>query len=311
MDRQFLTLVITKYLKYLEITKTASEHTSKSYANDLGQFLSLAGVQKILYIPGNPQCFFQNSLYCQQSFEEALPSLITHSQDNWRHLKPSSRQRKGAVIKGFLQWLFKEGFISTDYSHAIRLPKVPERLPHFISADEAIVLLRKVSEESTDLSTRTLILLLYGGGLRVSEACQIKKGDMLVHQKTIRIMGKGGKERLVVLPELFWKKLPKTNGDFLFGEKALSPRKAYEMVKIAGVKAGLMKPLHPHALRHSFATHLLSSGADLRVLQELLGHSSLTSTQKYTHLNIHQLSQTVEKHHPLSALSLKKPKNLE
>ena len=98
--------------------------------------------------------------------------------------------------------------------------------------------------------------------------------------------------------------LPRT-GEYVFGgDTAWSPRKAFERVREAGARAGLLKPLHPHALRHSFATHLLTSGADLRVLQELLGHRSLAATQKYTHLSLDHLARALEKHHPLSASKL-------
>ena len=146
-----------------------------------------------------------------------------------------------------------------------------------------------------------LILLLYGGGLRVSEACHISWADIYSHKLEIRVLGKGGKMRIQALPSFCFtqiNKMPRI-GKFIFGEKPLNSRKAYHIVNLWGKKAGLLKPLHPHALRHSYATHLLSSGADLRVLQELLGHSSLNATQKYTHLNLDQLARSLELNHPL------------
>ena len=101
-----------------------------------------------------------------------------------------------------------------------------------------------------------------------------------------------------------WKK-KSFNNEYVFGETALNPRTAYEMIRQSGARAGLLQPLHPHALRHSFATHLLSSGANLRTLQELLGHESLTATEKYTHLGIDQLARTMERVHPLGNNKLK------
>jgi integrase/recombinase XerC/integrase/recombinase XerD len=119
--------------------------------------------------------------------------------------------------------------------------------------------------------------------------------------------------RLVTLPELVWKSLRtlSVTGAYVFGGEApLNPRVAYSIVQAAGKKAQLLKPLHPHALRHSFATHLLTSGADLRVLQELLGHKSLLATQKYTHLSLDHLARSMEKHHPLSASKLEDDEDL-
>jgi integrase/recombinase XerC/integrase/recombinase XerD len=154
-----------------------------------------------------------------------------------------------------------------------------------------------------------LLLLLYGGGLRVSEACGLRWKDLITSARSIRVEGKGGRERMVALPELCWKELQgleRSATYVLGGDQALSTRQAYQWVREAGESADLLKPLHPHALRHSYATHLLSSGADLRVLQELLGHRSLAATQKYTHMSLDHLARVMENHHPLSASKLKK-----
>lgn len=162
-----------------------------------------------------------------------------------------------------------------------------------------------------DPPVRALILLLYGGGLRVSEACALQWKDLVEGARSLRIRGKGGRERVVAVPERTWEALTalKREGATVFN--GLGERKAYEWVRQAGARAGLLKPLHPHALRHSYATHLLTSGADLRVLQELLGHRSLAATQKYTHLSLDHLARSLEKHHPLSASKLKKTEDLE
>jgi integrase/recombinase XerC/integrase/recombinase XerD len=178
---------------------------------------------------------------------------------------------------------------------------------NFLSVDEALSLLKVLH----DPMTRALVLLLYGAGLRVSEACLLKRKNLVESGRALRILGKGGHERLVALPESAWRALmalPSQGEYVLSGDKPLHPRAAYELVRQAGLEAGLLRPLHPHALRHSFATHMLSSGADLRVLQELLGHRSLAATQKYTHLSIDQLARTLEKHHPLSGSGASKLK---
>jgi integrase/recombinase XerC/integrase/recombinase XerD len=195
--------------------------------------------------------------------------------------------------------------LERDLSLQVICPKVPKKLPHFLSVDEVLSVLKTFDDKNeVPLKEKVLFLLLYGGGLRISEACNLRWSSVHLDQKILRVMGKGNKERVVALPDLTiknlrrWKK-ESSFDDYVFGEKPLVQRTAYEMVRQSGLRAGLLKPLHPHALRHSFATHLLSSGANLRTLQELLGHESLQATEKYTHLGIDQLARTMESLHPL------------
>jgi integrase/recombinase XerC/integrase/recombinase XerD len=149
---------------------------------------------------------------------------------------------------------------------------------------------------------KLLFVIIYGSGLRVSEACALEWRNIDLHKRVLRVAGKGGKERLVPLTA-FAAQLLQTRstpaGSSLWGPQGLSARVAYNWIRERGAKAGLLRPIHPHALRHSFATHLLTSGANLRTLQELLGHESLQATQKYTHLGIDHLARTLESHHPL------------
>lgn len=309
-ERPKLAKLALKYLKYLELQRTASAHTSKSYANDLGQFLGPIGVQKILYTSLTPVSSFQviakESHVAEDNWgESTLINLIQKSQACWASLSAASRNRKWAAVRGFLKWLHREGFIDRPLETRVHSVRVPAKLAHFISADEAMAVIKATREPAR----RAMILALYGGGLRVSEACSLKWRDLNDRDRSIRVHGKGGRDRLISLPDLCFQALRKLEkeGDYLFGgDQPLSPRKAYQWVREAGAQAGLLKPLHPHALRHSYATHLLTSGADLRVLQELLGHQSLSATQKYTHLSVDHLARTLEKHHPLSASKLKK-----
>ncbi len=309
-NSQKLADLACKYLIYLTLQRTASEHSSKSYANDLGQFLGPIGVQKILYTSSTLGPSFQIIWKKTQAEisvrEELITFLIKSAQELWARLEPASRHRKIAVLRGFLRWLFENKMVADDFSLRLIAPKVPQKLPHFISVDEALAVIKGTHEPHV----RALLLVLYGGGLRVSEACAIGWRDLVPDSLSLRVSGKGGKTRLVALPSLSWSaliSLPRT-GDYIFaGEKPLSSRKAYAWVRRAGAQCGLMKPLHPHALRHSYATHLLTSGTDLRILQELLGHSSLAATQKYTHLSLDHLARALEKHHPLSASKVKKP----
>lgn len=245
-----------------------------------------------------------------------LQDLIRTAQNRWKGLAATSRNRKSGAVRGFLKWLLETQYIDEDLSLRLPTAKVKARLPHFISIDEALSLLRSLEKPEFQIE-QALALLLYGGGLRVSEAGDLKWSDLVAPTRSLRITGKGGKTRLVALPEIAWKKIEKLKkeGPYVLGGAApLDRRKAYQMVREAGARAGLLLPLHPHALRHSYATHILTSGADLRVLQELLGHSSLAATQKYTHLSLDNLARSMEKHHPLSsgpASKLKKGGDLD
>ena len=173
--------------------------------------------------------------------------------------------------------------------------------------DECLALIKYLqlqAEQSKSLAQEKLVLclLLYGGGLRVSEACNIRWQDLKPNEGTVLVKGKGNKERWIALPKLALnhiQKLPKTES-YIFGDNPLSTRKAYDWIRNSGLQANILRPISPHSLRHSFATHILTSGADLRIIQELLGHESLNATQKYTHLSLDQLANKLEAHHPLN-----------
>jgi site-specific recombinase XerD len=284
-----ITELVDKYLKYLSNVDNCSPLTLKAYKRDLAQF-------------------FEKDSYLQP--EAALPVWCNGRVGQWSGLQPASRNRKVACLKSFFRWLYEvEHFHSRNIGESLTSPKVPHHLPHFISVDEAYALLKSFPHNSeiskAEIKEKILFCLLYGSGLRVSEACRIKWEDIAFSQRSARILGKGGKERLVILPPITietleaFRKLEKEKTAFVFGAKALDPRAAYEVIRQRGHKAGLFHPLHPHALRHSFATHLLSSGANLRSLQELLGHSNLQATQKYTHVAMDQLARAMESFHPL------------
>lgn len=277
---------IESYLKFMAHVKSASPLTLKHYRLDLNQAFAFEASPRTLS-------------------ESELLSTARAAFNQWAPLSLASRNRKAATLKSFFSWAFDEQLTEKDLSFQITCPKVPKKIPHFLSVDEILAVLKGLEQEDkTLLRDRVLFLLIYGGGLRVSEACAMKWTDLQWSQKTLRILGKGNKERLVALPALAWQVLKKWqkefgSEDYIFGATAMNPRTAYEIIRQCGRRAGLLKPLHPHALRHSFATHLLSSGANLRVLQELLGHESLQATEKYTHLGIDHLARTMESLHPL------------
>lgn len=281
----------------MDFVKSSSPLTLKAYRKDLEQAF------------GDED----NNIVHSNLTESEVLNLAREALNGWATLSLSSRNRKTATLKSFFGWAYQEQLTERDLSTLIICPKVPKKLPHFLSVDEALAVLHSYDREpesNTKLRDKAMFLVLYGGGLRVSEACNLKWTDVHFSTRGLRLKGKGGKERLVILPSLAVEVLQKlrkdSDDDFVFGIEALNPRVAYEWVRQRGAKAQLMKPLHPHALRHSFATHLLSSGANLRTLQELLGHESLQATEKYTHLGVDQLARTLENHHPLSTTKPRK-----
>jgi integrase/recombinase XerC/integrase/recombinase XerD len=284
--------LIAKYLKYMENIESCSKLTIKAYKNDLGQAYDQATSDHL-----------------------SVESLWNHTRlslNQWSKLSLASRNRKVATLKSFFNWLYQEKHIQQNYAHLLICPKVPKKIPHFMSVDEVMSVIQHYSLRDLDLKETkeiTLFILLYGGGLRISEACHLKWSAISFTQRKLVILGKGNKERILILPAFCIDHLQnlkkKHDSEFLFSEGAMNPRTGFEMIRNCGKKAGLMNTIHPHALRHSFATHLLASGANLRVLQKLLGHDSLQATEKYTHLNIDSLARTMENNHPLGNIKLK------
>ncbi len=309
---------ISNYLKYLEFIKNCSKHTLKAYSKDLSQVFNILSLEhKNFTIMPNPES------------DRNLMEWARLAQTSWSNLTPASRNRKTATLKSFFQFLYQKQLLETDLAQQLHSPKVPFRLPHFLSVDEILTCLQTLNENPRFKSSRHLALFLaiYGGGLRIQEACSLEWKNINWDQKTFRILGKGNKERLISVPprtlealrahqpNMLASTVGATIGagfgllgeftglkspQYVFDDLIDKPRRAYQMIRDIGKVAGLMHPLNPHALRHSYATHLLVSGANLRVLQQLLGHESLRSTEKYTHLDLQHLAQTLEKYHPRS-----------
>ena len=291
LELNWIAGLASKYLLSLDNQRSLSKDTVRAYTIDLSQAFGRE-VGRNADFSGLPQT-------CD---EAALLARCRGAMTAWGKLAPASRNRKAAALKSFLHWLHEERLTTRDLATQIHGPKVPSRLPHYLSMDEALALVRSLDAQNDELGRRdrALVLLLYGAGLRVSEACGLKWTQVDQPSRVIRVLGKGNKERLVATPEKVMTalgSLPRL-GSYVFGEEPLSTRKAYDIVRAQGARAGLIQALHPHALRHSFATHLLSSGANLRTLQELLGHRTLQATQRYTHVGLDQLARTLEDFHP-------------
>ncbi len=233
-----------------------------------------------------------------------------------RGLDPASQARILSTVRGFFKWLWETRRIAKNPASGLRNPKQPKRLPAFLTEGESRALLDlppAVDFPSSRLAC--LLELLYASGLRVSELVGLDLQDLLTDQRTLRVMGKGQKERLVpyhaqaatVLDAyllfrsafLGVKALPAIPALFLNQRGGrLTPTSVRALLRSALEAAAVRSRVSPHALRHSFATHLLNRGMDLRAIQELLGHASLSTTQRYTHLGLEDLARTYEKAHP-------------
>jgi len=228
--------------------------------------------------------------------------------------KSRSAARLLSSIKRYYQYCVREQFISEDPSDRIEAPKLGRSLPKFLSEDEVEALLNAPDiRDPIGVRDRTMLELLYATGLRVSELVELKSSQVNLRQGVVRIRGKGNKERLVPLGQesINWldnylnearqKICPPAASDYLFitrRQSSMTRQAFWYLIKRYALKVGIKKHLTPHTLRHCFATHLLNHGADLRVVQMLLGHSDLSTTQIYTHVAQERLRNLHAQHHP-------------
>ena len=241
-----------------------------------------------------------------------------------QRVSKTSMGRKLSSLRAFFRFLLRQGQINALPTQGIANPRTEQRHPNFLNVDQAQALLKETpviknaAQAAPPLLARDLALaeLLYGSGLRISEALNLNVDDFRPTQAHIRVLGKGGKERLAVLtgaaqealaawitvrPDLA--PLPAETALFLGARGGrLNRRQAQRIIAELCARAGLAQPVSPHGLRHSFATHLLEAGADLRAVQELLGHARISTTQRYTHLNLSKLTEVYDQAHPRSGL---------
>jgi len=296
--------LIDKYLKSIEISMT-SEHTRKAYRSDLnGFFMALEKGKKV-----------QNTALSHvENLHDWTPAKLSQRLTKIRQLAPATRARKITVLRGFFRWVHEQGHTKTNLASILKAPRQYRPLPHFLSVDEALTLWKRVQQDPYTLREQALFTLLYGGGLRISEAQSLKWKNVSFNLGQITVLGKGNKQRIVPLVPAALEKLrvlktlrEATSSDqdhavFTNAQgRALNVRSLFRLVAELGQRAGLNRPLHPHMLRHSYATHLLESGSHLRGIQELLGHASLQTTQRYTHVTQDQLARVMESAHPLGS----------
>ncbi len=298
---------IERFGLHLRAERSLSPHTTRAYLSDLRQFASAVGAKA----PG------------------ALRSDDVRRFLAERHgrTEPASLSRKLAALRAFFRFLVREGVIAADPSAGIPAPRTPRRLPRPLAVDDCQVLMTasgasapraasEASAERSELRDRAIVELLYGAGLRVGELVALDVRDVDLTRGEVRVLGKGGKERVVPLPAaarealsawLAPRRRPGVLGEPLFvalrarrGERSrrLDPRDVRRRLAQRALAAGLSDRVHPHRLRHSYATHLLDMGADLRAIQELLGHTSLSTTQKYTAVSAERLIAVYDRAHP-------------
>lgn len=289
------------WLSALAHERRASPHTLRAYGDDLGRFLDFL----TYHLAGAVD---ERALARLSSAD--IRAFVTKRRAEG--LGPRGVQRALAAVRSFFRHLAREAILDNAAARAVRTPRIARTLPRPLSEEDAARTLEEAGEHNVDwLAARdvALLTLLYGTGLRISEALAIKRGDAPLGD-TLTVLGKGRKERAVpVLPavreavDLYEKKIPFTGarGAPLFLSRRGRPMSAREaqglMQKLRG-RLGLSERATPHALRHSFATHLLAHGGDLRSVQELLGHASLSTTQTYTQVETRQMLETYARAHP-------------
>jgi integrase/recombinase XerC len=294
--------LISLFGEYLKIERGYSEHTLRNYIKDVELFFQYLSDRKI-------------QITNERDLEQLEPIDIRgFMASRFKINKSSSNQRRLPALKTFFKFLLKRALIEKNPTEIISSPKGEKTLPKAISVDEVLTLIHTITEKDVlSLRDRAMVELMYGSGLRVSELVSINISDLDLKERTLKVFGKGKKERIVPLGSYSIEsineylvrrsELLKVETDALFLNKdggRITTRSVARIIKKYLNRCAINKNVSPHTLRHSFATHLLGSGADIRFIQELLGHSSLSTTQRYASASIEHLMQVYDKTHPHS-----------
>lgn len=304
------------FVDHLENEKRSSPNTVSAYSRDLDALLAFVA-ERDEARPGRRQTSARLDIYVLRAWLGTLA----------RTCKPASVARKIATVRAFCRWMKQKGHADVNPAAELASPKVRRELPTFLSAEDAALVMEAPdadntgalrAEEAVASRDRAFLELLYASGLRVSEACGLDFDALSLPERTVRVLGKGSKERLVPLGSKAeaalraWigvrAELANVRTRFLDPKavfvstrgRRLGPRAAQLIVRRYGLAGVGRTDLHPHAMRHTCATHLLDGGADLRSIQEMLGHSSLSTTQRYTHVSIAHLLAVYDSAHPLA-----------
>jgi len=290
-----MTNYLDRFLTCLAVERSVSPHTVTAYRNDLEQF------SRFLASGASPP---------------SHPDEVDHL-DIRRFLarlhgdhKKSSIGRKLAAVRSFFRYLLREGVVAKNPAELVSAPKKEQKGPFHLTIDEITALVEGPREATfLALRDRAILEVLYSCGIRLSELTGLKVHDIDREGRLVRVLGKGNKERIVPLGRMAARAVaayleerrdPPGEAPFLLNARGgkLTGRSVARIVDKYLIKLATMKKVSPHTLRHTFATHLLEGGADLRAIQELLGHASLSTTQKYTHVSIDRLMEVYDKAHP-------------
>ena len=295
-----------KYLQYLKVERNASSHTITSYQNDLEQLVGFAVTE--LQIDAD-------ELSVQQIDRLLIRLWLGQLSDEGK--KRNTIARKVASVRSFFKYLFKRGYIDKNPAHLLVIPKKEQRLPKTVRIDEIDEMMELADlSDPYQVQEKAILELLYSTGIRVSELTGLNVSDINFKQQQITVFGKGSKERMIPLGNKASEALLNhlQNRENMFTSKSdldakkaffithsgkrMYQRKVQRLVKDYFMKVSEVTQKSPHTLRHSFATHMLDAGADIRMIKEFLGHSSLASTQIYTHTSVERLKNVYSQAHP-------------
>lgn len=285
---------LDNFISYILIEKGLSRNTALSYKTDLKIFL---------------RYLHENNMEQENVQHRQITDFLWQLKQ--KGLSPNSIYRMIESVRQYYKFLVLEDIIKVNPTENLTIPKIPATLPDMLSLQEVEQLLTSVNgNDILSLRNRAMLEVLYATGLRVSELINLKFDNINIDEKFVRIIGKGKKERLIPFTDvaqlylkLYLQNRKKTKSDFIFLTrlgKPISRIEFWRQLKNIAISAGITKKISPHMLRHSFATHILSAGADIRFVQEMLGHSSISTTQIYTHLTKEHIKQQHKKYHPRS-----------
>lgn len=301
MNTADIATYIKAFLEYLRHERGASEHTLLAYGNDLAEFNAVMEKNELRLLGT------RDDIAVLRRYVRSLGGDDTS-------IKNSTVGRKIAVVRSFLKYLVARGIFTYNAARHIRTPKKEQRLPDVTSERTMAKVLAHEGTTPEEIRNKAVVELLYSSGLRRSELCGINLADIDLQKRVIRVTGKGNKQRIVPIGNEAAASLARyreersrwtviVDHDALFllrSGKRITPRMIYYIVQKMFVGTNDTDRPHPHMLRHSFATHLLDRGAEIRAVQEMLGHSSLATTQQYTHVTIDRLKQVYDSSHPRS-----------
>ncbi len=293
--------ILERYIRYLALEKGLADNTLQSYENDLVRYIHFLQEKKISEIDQVTSLVLQT--YIGQLYDIGLSG--------------SSMARNFSALRGFHQFIRAENPVSKDPSELLEAPRIKRKLPQILSVEEVISILQKPDVESVlGIRDRAMLEVLYSCGLRISELLQIQLNNLFLSDELLRIIGKGSKERFTPIGQeaIHWLKVYLARGrpalsrgtssrNIVFLNQRGRPMTRMGFWKILRkyvLQTRINLEVHPHTFRHCFATHLLDNGADLRSVQEMLGHADISTTQIYTHVSRQQLAKIYKKYHPRS-----------